>query len=234
MKNNILIEVVINNSVEDAIKVSKYPVDRIELVNAVELNALTPSIGCLTLIKEKIPNLKVVSMIRPRPGDFVYSDLEFECMLKDAINQIDNGADGIVFGCLTNDKHININQTKKLIDLAHKYGKESVFHKGFDSTIDLFESAKTLVELGIDRILSNGNAKDSDLKDGTTVLAKLQEIYVEKVQFLLGGGINDKTVADSLMISHCKQIHLTAKTNNEKGYICVDENVLDKVIKNIK
>jgi len=158
MINGIKIEVVINNVIDDAIIASHHDVDRYELVSAIELGGLTPNIGVLKLIKEKTSQ-EIVCMNRPRGGNFVYTDGEFEEMMLDAKNMIEAGADGIVFGFLHEDNSLDVEKTKKMIDLIHSYNKEAIFHKASDMTADIKEATRQLVELKIDRIMTNGQAK---------------------------------------------------------------------------
>ncbi|MBQ1812197.1 MAG: copper homeostasis protein CutC, partial [Erysipelotrichaceae bacterium] len=145
MINNITIEICIGN-IDDAIVAAKYPIDRIELNSALELGGLTPSLETLRFLKTKI-DTRICCMVRPRGGDFCYTENEFQTMLKDAGNLLDNGADGIVFGFLHEDQTIDHQRSKAMVDLIHSYGKEAIFHKAFDDCPDLDAAAKDLVSL---------------------------------------------------------------------------------------
>jgi len=234
MVNNITIEVVVNNVLDDAIKACKYPVDRFELVSAIELGGLTPTIGTLKLIKEKCPQINVACMNRPRGGDFVYSDLEFAEMMKDAEEMMIANADGIVFGFLNEDNSIDVDKTKKMIDLIHKYHKEAIFHKASDRTANIFDACELLISLGIDRIMTNGQAKAEDLSDGCKVMAELADKYGDKVQFLFGGGIRANNIKRCLTDAKCHQVHMTSKMTSEKKYTCLDEKQLEEILNNLK
>ena len=134
MINNTKIEICIGN-IDDAITASKYPIDRIELNSALELGGLTPSLNTVKTLKEKI-DTPLCCMVRPRGGDFVYTDIEFETMLLDAKLLLENGADGIVFGFIKDGK-VDIDRTSKMVELIHSYNRQAIFHKAFDEIEDL-------------------------------------------------------------------------------------------------
>jgi len=234
MINNYKIEVVINNVVDDAIEAVKHGVDRFELVSAIELGGCTPTIGPLKEIRKACGNVEIACMNRPRGGNFVYTQKEFESMLKDTESLIENGADGIVFGFLHEDNTLDVQKSKQMIDLIHKYGKEAIFHKASDCVNDLEATVEKLIELGIDRIMTNGAAKEADLSDGCAKLAHLQDKYGKKVQFLFGGGIRANNIKRCLESSKTNQVHMTSKKTHEAGYTCLDPIQLDEILNNLK
>ena len=160
MIKDTLIEICIGN-VEDAIHAAGYPIDRIELNSALELGGLSPSLETLKYLKEKI-TIPLCVMTRPRGGDFNYDQSETAIMYKDAQSFLENKADAIVFGFLKADKTIDIEKTSTMVKLIHAYGKQAVFHKAFDETPDLEQSAKILASLQVDRILTSGARLRSD------------------------------------------------------------------------
>ena len=154
MINNKLIEICAG-SIEDCATADLFPVDRIELNSAIELGGLTPSVGTLIHAKQ-VTKLPLCCMVRPRTAGFVYTQHQFESMLFDAELLLENGADGIVFGFLNEDTTIDVQRTKQMADLIKSYGKEVVFHKAFDKTPDKIKACETLIECGVDRILTSG------------------------------------------------------------------------------
>lgn len=234
MVNNYKIEVVINNVVDDAIEAIKHGVDRFELVSAIELGGCTPTIGPLKEIRKACGNVEIVCMNRPRGGNFVYTQKEFESMIQDARSMIENGADGIVFGFLHSDNTLDVEKTKEMINVIHSYGKEAIFHKASDCANDYEGTIAKLIELGIDRILTNGAAKEADLSDGCARLASLQDKYGTKVQFLFGGGIRANNIKCCLQSSKTNQVHMTSKKTSEAGYTCLDPIQLDEILNNLK
>ena len=130
-------------SYEDALNAYKGKAKRIELNSALYLGGLTPSLASLKLTK-KNTNLKVITMVRPRGAGFYYNDIEFEVMKEDARCLLENGADGIAFGCLNEDGTIHEKQTKEMIDIIKEYQGEVVFHRAFDCVKDPYVSIELL------------------------------------------------------------------------------------------
>ena len=231
MINNIQIEICIGN-VQDAIKASTFPIDRIELNSALELGGLTPSLETLKYLKEKIET-KICCMVRPRGGDFVYCEEEFQMMLKDAKNLLDAKADGIVFGFLNEDNSIDVNRCKQMVDLIHSYNKEAVFHKAFDELENLDEGTKILIDCGIDRILTSGKAVYPDILNGCKNINELNLKYGDKIQFLPGGGVRIENIVDVLKTSGVKQIHMTSKKKYPGHYLGLDVEQLQTMLEKI-
>ena len=231
MINGIKIEICIGN-IDDAIKASKYPIDRIELNSGLELGGLTPGIADVKLLKELIET-PLCCMARCRGGDFNYTDLEFQQIFADAKAMLENGADGIVFGFLNNNNKVDINKTKTMVDLIHSYSAEAVFHKAFDEIDNLDEACQTLIDCGINRILTSGKAQYPDILKGCEILKNLNDKYGDKIELLPGGGVRVDNIQDVIKISNLKQVHMTSKMHHPGGYICLDENQLQEMLKQI-
>ena len=231
MINNITIEICIGN-VQDAIKASEYPIDRIELNSALELGGLSPSQETLKYLKDKI-NTRICCMVRPRGGDFFYTEEEFAVMLKEAENFLNNKADGIVFGFLNEDDSIDTDRTKQMVELIHSYGKEAIFHKAYDELEDQDEGAGILIDCGIDRILTSGKAVYPDILKGCERINELNRKHGERIQFLPGGGVRIENILDVLKISGVKQIHMTSKKENSGNYLELDTDQLKIMLEKI-
>lgn len=209
MSEKITVEVCCG-SLNDCLTAYEYHADRIELNQALELGGLTPSLGTLIETKKRVP-LPVCCMVRPRKAGFYYTEEQFEVMMKDAELFLDHGADGIVFGFLNPDGHIDPNRTRKLADLALSRGKEAIFHKAFDSTDNLETSLKILIDCHITRVLTSGGAVYPDILSGCRLLGQLQDKYGDQIEILPGGGVREFNAQEVLQLSHTGQIHLTAK-----------------------
>ena len=231
MINGITIEICIGN-IDDAITASKYPIDRIELNSAIELGGLTPSIETLKKLKGAISQ-KICCMVRPRGGDFIYSQNEFETMLLDGKNLLENGADGIVFGFLNEDNTLDEERTKQMIDLAHSYGKEAIFHKAFDEVTDQFETIKKLADLNIDRILTSGKAVYPEIIEGCKVINQLYNQYGDRVQLLPGGGVRIENIQQVVTTTGSGQVHMTSKKQYPGGYLGLDEPQLQQMLQKL-
>lgn len=232
MLNNIKIEICVGN-IDDAIKAFNYPIDRAELNSAIELGGLTPSINELKILKENnVPY--ICSMVRCRGGNFVYSNLEYSQMFKDAKDLLENGSDGIVFGFLNEDRTINIDMTMDMISLIKSYGKDAIFHRAFDELDDQELGIQILIDLGIDRILTGGSYKDKDIIEGSKRIGKLQEKYGSQIELLPGGGVRKENIKEVLNNVGSRQIHMTSKKTLGSGNLGLDETQLVSMLKEIE
>lgn len=178
--------------------------DRIELNSAFPLGGLTPSLAVLRLARQRC-RLPIAAMIRPRAGGFCYTGPEFETMLLDARILLEEGVEAIVFGCLTRDKQIDLEKTKKLTDLAHSYGKEAVFHKAFDCIADQDQALMQLIDLGVDRVLTSAGATSAPAGSGR--LAHFVTCYGSRITILPGGGIRPGNVKTLLEQTGATELH---------------------------
>ena len=197
-------------SYPDAIQAAKGGAERIELNSALALGGLTPSTATLRLIKEQLPTLKVIAMVRPRGAGFCYSDEEFLLMQKECHELLQNGADGIAFGFLKADATIDADRTAKFTHLIKAAGKEAVFHRAFDCCRDAFSSIEQLIALGIDRLLTSG--QKSTAIEGLELIAQLQNTYGSEIELLAGSGINASNALNILQKTGIHQIHSSCKT----------------------
>ena len=172
-------------------------------------------------------------MVRPRAAGFLYEEHEKDLMFIDAECFLQNGADGIVFGCLNNDHRVDEQFTQKMCALIHSYGKEAVFHKAFDDARDLSEAAEALIRCHVDRVLTSGKA--SDALSGAAVLQALNRQYGKELSFLPGGGVNEDNVNRILEISGCTQIHMSAKITfiQDGEYYAVDPEKIRRILEKI-
>ena len=231
MINGIKIEICIGN-IDDAIVASKYPIDRIELNTALELGGLSPSIETIKTLKKTI-DTPLCCMCRPRGGDFLYSDLEYETMLKDAEMMLEAGADGIVFGFLDQDNKADIPRTQRMAELIHLYRKEAIFHKAFDEIKDQDEAIRQLIDCKTDRILTGGGTAYPGIVEGCRNIRILNDKYRDSIQLLPGGGVRVSNIKDVITISGSGQVHMTSKKQNPGGYVCLDEEQLQEMLKEI-
>src|SRR4051794_21066209 len=130
-------------SVEDALAAQGGGADRLELNAALALGGLTPSLGALLEVKAAVA-LPVLVMIRPRPGGFAYSDADFKVMQRDADLALQHGADGIVFGILTAEGHVDADRCRRLV--RQTGARAAVFHRAFDVTPDPLAALEQLID----------------------------------------------------------------------------------------
>jgi copper homeostasis protein len=193
-------------SLESALLAQEYGADRIELCSAPAEGGLTPSIATIKLAKQLL-QIPVHVMIRPREGDFCYSDLEFESILLDIESALEAGADGIVCGILLKDGSIDEQRMKLVRDLS--YPKKLVFHRAFDMSDNLFNSMELLISIGADIILTSGGKQSA--MEGLAELKKLVQKAGQRIIILPGSGITPDNVQSILKESGANEIHLSAK-----------------------
>lgn len=192
----------------DALQSYKGGANRIELNSSLHLGGLTPSLASLIMTKQNT-NLKVICMVRPRGGGFAYNKEDIEVIFEDAKILMENGADGLAFGFLKEDATLDIELTKNMVDLIHKYEGEAVFHRAFDCVTNPNETIEDLIEIGVDRILTSG--LQAKACDGREMLAHLQEKYGNKIEILAGSGINDTNAVQLMKETGLSQVHSSCK-----------------------
>ncbi len=184
--------------------------DRIELCAGLVEGGTTPSIGFLKTARHLFPG-RIMMMIRPRGGDFLYSAGEAEVMRADILAARDGGADGVVFGCLTPEGRIDEALTASLLETAR--GMDVTFHRAFDVSRDLPESLETLIRLGIPRVLTSGG--HPSVPEGLEVLAGLVRQAAGRITILPGGGIRPEMVPSIAAATGVTECHLSARHSLE-------------------
>ncbi len=172
-------------SYEYAVKAEKAGADRIELCKDLHLDGLTPDYESAkrTINTLKIP---VFILIRPREGDFTYSDEEFELMKQDIVKFKEMGCKGIVSGVLNSNYSIDIKRTKELVELSRPL--EFTFHRAFDIVKNPIEEIENLINMGIDRLLTSGQKEKAT--DGLVQLEQLNNITKNRIVIMPGSGIS--------------------------------------------
>jgi copper homeostasis protein len=193
-------------SIEDALVAQRIKADRIELNGGLELGGLTPSSGLLKKVKALV-SLPILVMIRPHNGMYHYSELDFELMKEEAEILLKEGADGIVFGCLTKDGLIDEDRVKTLVEIAH--GKTTVFHKAIDETEDIEAALQALIRCKVNRVLLGGGL--GKIENHLDFIAELQKKYGHLIELLPGGGVHKDLVIKVIKTTKVNQIHMTGK-----------------------
>ena len=184
---------------------------RIELCDNLAVGGTTPSYGVTKAAVELAANYDttIMTMIRPRGGDFVYNDLEIAIMLEDIRLTAQAGSQGVVFGALTADKKLDKANLEKLI--AASKGMEIVFHMAFDELgdEDQLEAIDWLSQAGVTRILTRAGVSGDSLEKRFAHYHRILEHAKGKIEILPGGGIdldNRQTFIDQLGVT---QLHGT-------------------------
>ena len=200
---------VVANSVQDCIVAQSEGADRIELISASYLGGLTPTTTVLDMAIENGVKIPIMAMVRPRGGGFCYSEIEKEQMYREARELLKHGAKGIVFGFLTEDRKINWEETRKMIELCKSYEAESIFHRAFDCSDEPEYNIQRLIELGCTRVLTSGLGANVD--KGIGLLRQLQEKFGDKIEILAGAGISTENLESIIKNTGVTQVHGTFK-----------------------
>ena len=193
----------------DALQAAKGGAKRIELNSALMLGGLTPSTATLKLVKQNIPDLKVITMVRPRGAGFCYSREEFQVMEAECQELLEAGADGIAFGCLTENGNLDIEKNNRLLSLIKMYNKEAVFHRAFDIVSDPFLTMEKLIKMGVDRVLTSG--LQAKAMEGAELIKQLQERYGTRIEILAGSGVNASNARKLMDETGICQVHSSCK-----------------------
>lgn len=214
MSEKVLIEVCVD-SVESAIAAQNGGADRVELCDNLMEGGTTPSFGAIEQARKNL-EIGLHIIIRPRGGDFLYSDLEFEICKRDIEICKQLGADGVVIGILTANGEIDAERTKALLELARPLSV--TFHRAFDVTKDARKSLETLISLGIDRVLTSG--QEPTAFEGIDTIAELVGRAGDRIIILGCGSLSKRNVKRFVEKTRVKEIHLTgfAKVESQMSY----------------
>ncbi|KAL1918827.1 uncharacterized protein VTP21DRAFT_2849 [Calcarisporiella thermophila] len=195
------------DSVEGAIAAENAGAARVELCNNLLEGGTTPSAGMISVCRKKV-NIPIMVMIRPRGGDFCYSEEEFEAMKYDIEMAKSLGAYGVVFGILKPDGSVDKERTKILINYARPL--QVTFHRAFDMTKDPIQSLEDLISLGVNRVLTSG--QENSAYEGLELITKLIEQAGDRVSIMPGAGINENNIGKIMAAAHPKEVHVSAST----------------------
>ena len=197
------------NSLESALNAEKCGADRIELCSELAVGGITPSYGLLKAIKADI-KIPVHVLVRPRSGDFSYSDVEFDIMLENIALCVEMGFDGIVSGVLHKDLTLDVERTKKLIKASGDL--KFTFHRAFDWVLNPTETLKQLEDLGVDYILSSGQKKSA--LEGIGLLSELKG-KATTCAIMPGSGVNADNV-HHFKIGGFQVVHLSGTVYEQR------------------
>ena len=205
MHESIILEICAD-SVESAVAAEKGGAHRVELCSNLLEGGVTPSSGLIAAVRDRI-SIGLHVMIRPRGGDFCYSDDEFGPMEQDVITAKKLGADGIVFGILTEDGSVDIRRTRHLIDLARPL--KATFHRAFDMTNELSRALEDIIAAGVDRVLTSGG--EQTVEAGLKTIAELNKLANQRVAIMAGGGVTRTNVHNILTRTGVREIHASVR-----------------------
>jgi len=201
---------IIGFNIESCLAAQEAGADRIELCGSPGEGGTTPSYGLVQSAREKL-EIDLYVMIRPRGGDFLYTDNEFEMMMKEVEFCKRSGCDGIVTGALTSDGHVDKEKCKLLVDLA--FPMEATFHRAFDRVADPVASLEDLITLGFERILTSGLKPKAE--QNTHLLSQLIEKSAGRIIIMPGSGVNSENIILIAEKTGAKEFHSSASFSKE-------------------
>jgi copper homeostasis protein len=201
MKRKYLLEISVE-SLEGAMAAERGGADRIELCAELSVGGVTPSAELMSAAREQV-HLPIFAMIRPRGGDFVYSDEEFAEMKRAILRTKEAGMHGVVLGILTQGRGVDIERTSELIEVA--WPLPVTFHRAFDDAADLRRALEDVVQTRAARILTSGGAAGA--LAGAAVLAELVAADDDRIIIVPGAGTNAENVAEVLQKTGASEIH---------------------------
>lgn len=191
-------------SPENAILAFQAGADRIELCHDREAGGTTPPYEWLPLVNSQV-TIPIYVMIRPRGGDFHYSDEEFDQMRAD-IDRFKPEANGYVFGILDIDKKVDTCRTAELVERARPL--PCTFHRALDETADLFEAFEDVISTGCKAVLSSGGA--SSASGGVEMLGQMIRMSTKRITVIPGGGVRSKNVSEVQGFTKASIMHSSA------------------------
>lgn len=179
---------------------------RLELCENPGDGGTTPSYGTLKLVRDNI-QIPVFPIIRPRGGDFLYNDAEFELMQQDIVLCKSLGFEGIVTGLLNIDGSIDTERTRKLVNLA--YPLEVTFHRAFDRAIAPLNAMEAIIDCGCNRILTSGQVPNA--MDGKALIKQLVEQAEDRIIIMPGSGVRSNNLDALISYTGAVEFHSSAR-----------------------
>jgi copper homeostasis protein len=211
MKNHFVLEICVE-SVESAIAAEGGGAHRIELCSNLAGGGTTPSAGLMQSVRKHV-RLPIYVMIRPRAGDFYYSEHELEIMRNDIQTAKQSRVDGVVLGILHENARVDVERTKRLVELAHPL--PVTFHRAFDLAKNPATALEDVVRTGAARILTSGG--ESRATDGLSILTHLVETANRRVLIMPCGGINSGNIVRIIRATSAREIHTSVGTSHSRS-----------------
>jgi len=202
------------DSIESALEAQKGGADRIELCDNLAEGGTTPSAGLIQMANDLL-DIDVFVMIRPRGGDFYYSDLEFKLMKNDTQFCKTIGVKGIVIGMLNPDGTVDKERSQELIQLAAPM--EVTFHRAYDMTEDPYQALEDIIDIGATRILTSGHKMTAH--EGIPLIAELVKKAGDRITIVAGSGVNESNISDIVERTGVDECHSSATTIRQSGMI---------------
>ena len=206
-------------SLESCFAAKKGGANRIELCGSLYEGGTTPSAGLLQIAKQRV-SIEIHAMIRPRGGDFCYSNDEISVMQADIRMAKELGCEGIVLGILQQNGQVNITQTKAFVNLAKPM--QVTFHRAIDMTPDYSKALEDIIETGCDRVLTSG--QKNTVMEGIENIKMLVKQANGRIEIMAGSGVNADN-AQTLIHTGVNALHLTGRSVRDSEMIYRKEGI---------
>ena len=180
--------------------------DRVELCAGPEEGGTTPSPGVIASARERL-SIPLYPIIRPRGGDFLYSDEEFRVMVRDIDFCKKAGCNGVVFGILCADGSVDMARCARLVEIAYPMGV--TFHRAFDWASNPFEAMEGIIRLGCERILSSGQRPTAE--EGAELIDQLVRLADERIVIMPGSGVRASNILALAEKTGASEFHTSAR-----------------------
>lgn len=208
------------DSYQSALNAFNAGADRLELCSNLIIGGTTPSTELFKKIKQNL-NIKINILIRPRFGDFLYTNDEFEIIKNEIINFKKLGADGIVFGALKKDGSLDIPKLQEVLNISQNM--YFTLHRAFDVCQNPFKALEQCIDLKIDSILTSGQENTCVL--GKNLIKQLVDKANNKIDILVGSGVSPLNIKEIANYTNAKSFHLSGKIEKDSHMIYRNNNV---------
>lgn len=192
-------------SLDSALAADEGGACRVELCSSLEQGGITPSHGLIRQVCKALQRTHVHVLIRPRPGDFLYSAQEIEVMWHDTLHAIASGVHGIVLGMLTEQGRVATDQLRPFVELCNAAGVGLTFHRAFDVVRDQRKALEDLMACGVRRVLTSGGRQS--VMEGLAQIAELVVAASGKLSVMPGGGVTEENVCTVVKVTGVSEVH---------------------------
>ncbi|MGA8272450.1 MAG: copper homeostasis protein CutC [Candidatus Sulfotelmatobacter sp.] len=213
MRKHLVLEICVE-SVDHAVAAERAGAHRVELCSDLLSGGITPSAGLMQTARRYL-SIPIHVLIRPRAGDFCYSDHEFEIMRDDIHAAKRFGMDGVVLGILHESNRVNIERTRALVEAARPLSV--TFHRAFDAAKNLEESLEEVIQTGASRILTSGGQPRAT--DALPALARLVQAAKGRILVMPCGGINAENISGIVRTTLAQEFHTSVGTSHSAGKV---------------
>ncbi len=209
------------NGVESCLAAQQGGADRVELCAGIPEGGTTPSYGEIKVARRVLTATRLHVIIRPRGGDFLYSDLEVERMAADIAVCRDLGVDGVVFGCLKADGTIDVEKNRYLMECSQ--GMSVTMHRAFDRAADPEQALEQIIALGFNRILTSGQQPKAI--QGVDLLARLNRQAAGRIILMAGSGVTEQNIKEIRDVTGLNEFHFSGRESVPSAMQYVNPNL---------